>query len=225
MTSTLESLHKILKDKTRRKIVRLLSDTGSLGYTDLMNNMDFVSTGTLNYHLKVLGDLLEKDKEGKYLLSEKGKLASRLLTEFPQQNGPDKQRLKIYWLVAAVTMTMFSVLTGYIMNFPIERVLLLILVAQVLAAFTYFIRVKPTITGRVFYIAVGVSVIGSAFWIILINVLHRTGVLVTLVKLGGTDLYHNISLVGLAVCFIIGGFIGDLIGKKTKYKTNRYLDY
>jgi lysylphosphatidylglycerol synthetase-like protein (DUF2156 family) len=168
---------------------------------------------------------LEKDAEGKYVLSEKGKLASRLLTEFPQQNGLDKKRLKIYWLVAAVTMTMFSVLTGYIMNFPLERVLLLILVAQVLAAFTYFIRVKPVSTGRVFYIAVGVSVLGGVFWLILMTVLDRTGLIVSLAKLGGTDLYHSISLVGIAVCFIIGGFIGDLIGKKTKYKTNRYADY
>jgi hypothetical protein len=37
----------------------------------------------MNYHLKVLGDLLQKNEEGRYLLSEKGRLASRLLLEFP----------------------------------------------------------------------------------------------------------------------------------------------
>jgi hypothetical protein len=49
------------------------------------------STGQLNYHLKVLGDLLTKNKAGQYLLTEKGKLASKLLLEFPE----DENRL--YW--------------------------------------------------------------------------------------------------------------------------------
>ena len=48
MSSTLESLHKILKDETRRKIVLLLNDKGSLDYTDLTGSLNGVSTGTLN---------------------------------------------------------------------------------------------------------------------------------------------------------------------------------
>ena len=87
MTSTIDSLHRILKDETRRKIILAINKKGSLTYTELMEILDILSTGTLNYHLKVLGDLLEKDKAERYVLSEKGKLASRLLTEFPQQNS------------------------------------------------------------------------------------------------------------------------------------------
>ena len=62
MNTGLSSLHKILKDETRSKIILLLNEKGSLSYTDLMNTLRIVSTGTLNYHLKVLGDLLTKDE-------------------------------------------------------------------------------------------------------------------------------------------------------------------
>ena len=86
MTSTIDSFAKILKDETRRKIILELNQKGSLTYTDLMENLDILSTGTLNYHLKVLADLLKKDETEGYVLSEKGKLASRLLTDFPEQN-------------------------------------------------------------------------------------------------------------------------------------------
>jgi predicted transcriptional regulator len=84
MNSGLASVHKILKDETRRKIVLLLNEKGSLSYTDLMDALEIVSTGTLNYHLKILGGLLTKNDNGQYMLTEKGKLASRLLLEFPE---------------------------------------------------------------------------------------------------------------------------------------------
>ncbi len=106
MNSDLAALHKILKDETRRKIISLLDEKDSLAYTDLMAATDVVSTGTFNYHLKILGNLLEKNEAGQYVLSEKGKLASRLLKEFPE---PDYslQAKKTWWRrfwVAAVIL-------------------------------------------------------------------------------------------------------------------------
>jgi DNA-binding transcriptional ArsR family regulator len=103
MSSGLASLHKILKDETRRKIILLLNEKGSLSYTELMDTLGIVSTGTLNYHLKVLGDLLAKDDSGQYMLTEKGKLASRLLVEFPEQENDVQEKRKWwrrFWIVA-----------------------------------------------------------------------------------------------------------------------------
>ena len=77
--SGLTSLHKVLKDETRQKIITLLNEKGSLGYTELMDATEIGSTGLLNYHLKVLSSLIAKNESGQYLLTEKGKLASRLL--------------------------------------------------------------------------------------------------------------------------------------------------
>lgn len=105
MSSGLASLLKILKDETRRKIVLLLNEKGSLSYTDLMDTLEIVSTGTLNYHLKVLGDLLAKNETGQYLLTDKGKLASRLLIEFPEQDNQlqtKKKWWRRFWTAAIV---------------------------------------------------------------------------------------------------------------------------
>jgi hypothetical protein len=85
MNSGISSLYNVLKDKTRRQIVLLLHEKGSLSYVDLMKALGIENTGKMNYHLKVLGDLLVKTEDGTYTLTEKGKLASRLLLEFPER--------------------------------------------------------------------------------------------------------------------------------------------
>jgi predicted transcriptional regulator len=79
MPSGLESLHKILKDEKRRKIIRLLNEKGSQGYTELLNALGIDSTGKLNYHLKILNELITKREDGQYVLTDKGKLAFNLL--------------------------------------------------------------------------------------------------------------------------------------------------
>ena len=86
MGSELDYLHKILKDKTRRKILLTLNLEEPLSYTDLIGELGFQTTGRLNYHLKQLDDLLARDANRRYSLTEKGHLAVRLLTEFPNQN-------------------------------------------------------------------------------------------------------------------------------------------
>lgn len=86
----MDSLYKVLKDKTRRKIVLQLSRNGPLIYVDLMNALEITNTGRLNYHLKILGDLLEKDENGKYRLTEKGALASQLLRQFPAEKPVER---------------------------------------------------------------------------------------------------------------------------------------
>ena len=85
MNVDLESLHKILKHPIRRNIVLELDEKRELAYMDLMNLLEVENTGKLNYHLKILGDLIEKNGNGKYHLTEKGDLASQLLHKFPEK--------------------------------------------------------------------------------------------------------------------------------------------
>jgi hypothetical protein len=77
-----ESLSEVLKNPIRRKIVLFLCGKKSISYVDLMNAAEITNTGKFNYHLKVLGDLIEKDEDGKYGLSEKGLLAVQFLQKF-----------------------------------------------------------------------------------------------------------------------------------------------
>ena len=112
MNNGLASLHKILKDETRRKIVLLLNETGRLSYTDLMKALEISNTGRLNYHLKVLNDLVAKRGDGQYVLSGKGKRALCLLLEFSEN---DTQRLQMkskwrrkFWLAMSTIIVLIT---------------------------------------------------------------------------------------------------------------------
>ena len=79
-----------------------------------MDGLQNVSTGLLNYHLKVLSDLLSKNDKGEYILTEKGKLALKLLVEFPEEN---RQRLGLkhkwwrkFWIVSGILAMAFLII-------------------------------------------------------------------------------------------------------------------
>ncbi len=82
---SLSALHKILKDPTRREIIKCLNDKGPLPYVELMEFAKVTNTGRSNYHLKVLSGLIEKLDDGSYTLTERGRLAVQMLDEFPER--------------------------------------------------------------------------------------------------------------------------------------------
>lgn len=90
MNVDLASLHKILRDETRRKIVQHLNSKGQLTYMELMNLLEITNTGKFNYHLKILADLIQKGEDGRYSLTERGQLASQLLQKFPEKTLESK---------------------------------------------------------------------------------------------------------------------------------------
>lgn len=109
MNSGLSSLYKIIKDENRQNIITLLNQKGSASYTELLEASETGSTGLLNYHIKVLGDLITKNENGQYLLSEKGKVALSVLLNFPAEADMVRKRRaqKIYWSLLAVGQVVF----------------------------------------------------------------------------------------------------------------------
>ncbi len=90
MAADLNSLHSILRDSTRRKIISLLGGREPLSYVEILNLLEIEHTGKLNYHLKQLGDLVSKGEDGKYSLTEKGRLAVQVMSSFqPAQQRKD----------------------------------------------------------------------------------------------------------------------------------------
>ncbi len=139
MTADLESLHKILKDQTRRKIILSINEKGSLSYTDLMREVGVSSTGTLNYHLKVLADLLTKDDTGQYLLTPKGKTASRLLLEFPEQANQEHVKTvwwRRFWVVAIL---LDVIVLGFALGFYLAGSIDVFRLIQAVMGFTFAI--------------------------------------------------------------------------------------
>ena len=85
-----ESLSDALKHTTRRRIILALYERKSMSYVDLMSFVEVTNTGKFNYHLKILGDLIEKDQDGRYRLTEKGRMAAQLLKKFPEKRVQPK---------------------------------------------------------------------------------------------------------------------------------------
>lgn len=76
--------------------MELLDQSGSLAYVELQNMLEIPHTGKLNYHLKILGDLISKEKQsGRYTLSEKGKVAMALLGKFQSESNSSATLLKM----------------------------------------------------------------------------------------------------------------------------------
>jgi len=219
MTSTIDSLHKILKDETRRKIILTLNEKGSLTYTNLMESLGVVSTGTMNYHLKVLGDLLEKDETEKYLLSEKGKLAYRVLTEFPntQPQVTDRRVLKTM-LFFGIASVILALVNGYVLNMSIERTAIVVFVIILTFGFAFYIRVKPSRSGnRVFFIAVGAFCFGFVFWALITLLILHSGLRWQIQSATGPIGDDFVAAATLIICWILGGWVGDLIGRRRNY--------
>jgi hypothetical protein len=89
--TSIGSLPKILMDETRSGILLALNEREPLAYVQLQSILGIEHTGKLNYHLKTLGDLLGKDAEGRYVLSEKGKVAVGLLMNFERAELANSQ--------------------------------------------------------------------------------------------------------------------------------------
>ena len=94
MSVDIDSFQKVLNHPIRRKVILMLRQSGNLSYMDLMGAVDASNTGKFNYHLKILTDLIQKDPDGKYLLTEKGQLAAQFLLTF-KEKGIEPSSLSI----------------------------------------------------------------------------------------------------------------------------------
>lgn len=116
MTVDISKLHNVLRDNTRARIIELLSEKTSLSYIELQESLKISHTGKLNYHLKVLGDLLVKDERtGRYSLGEKGILAATLLSKFQTVTSAKNTksrvtRLTSIALIAAVVILVVALI-------------------------------------------------------------------------------------------------------------------
>ncbi len=160
--SDFASLSEIFKNATRRKIIRCLSDKGNLAYVDLMNSVEVTNTGKFNYHLKILADLIKKDEDGKYGLSEKGKLASQFLQKFdnPQNEEP------------TVQTRAFSIFAGFM-----SLLLLYPVLGLLFGWYLYFTDVTVTVNGNLATQLIILSlIIIPPFMLISINQFPKIGV-------------------------------------------------
>jgi hypothetical protein len=241
MSSGIASLNKILKDETRTKIVLLLNEKGSLSYTELMERLGFVTTGLFNYHLKVLGDLLVKNDSGQYTLSDKGKLAARLLTEFPntQQSGVKPKWWRKFWIQTAIALPIMLTiaLALYFLGFSNLQGLYEGLLSIVfIIGFAYMIQhiLRDVISKRAkllvakaVYIAGGVEAGLCLAYFVVGIILSGVSRLMGNGFEPGNLLYNLFwsvwyQIFGLLIAPIIGAFLIYHYGKNRRFKTPNY---
>ena len=234
MSSELASFHKILKDETRRKIILLLHEQGNLSYVDLMKASGITNTGKMNYHLKILGDLLSKTEDGKYTSTDKGKLASRLLLEFPEEHK-QPMGMKISWIdVARVVLFNASYLSiivylyyrgyvstnwllGSIVVFATATITILLVKTKIPMNRTR--SPKQMMLGyKIVYVTFGaiagilICWLGGGLTVAgLVTLLRSVGISV---RLFGFDWW---VIVSWTVGAVLGGLIGYLLFKRSKY--------
>ncbi|MFX0188168.1 MAG: hydrogenase iron-sulfur subunit [Candidatus Hodarchaeota archaeon] len=71
-------IYSIISHPFRRKILLLLEIEGYIPYSDLMEKLGLDTTGQLNFHLKKLGTLINKDRKS-YYLTEDGKRVIKIM--------------------------------------------------------------------------------------------------------------------------------------------------
>ena len=206
-----------------------LYEKGSISYVDLMKNLGITNTGKMNYHLKVLGDLVEKNEDAKYRLTEKGQLASRVLTEISNKS-PVEQTYKWKRLIAsilaianAISLVVSSLLffVGYIdwhfFSSQIIYSLVAFLVAFIIFKFpTSRPKYDPKRARKLTAISfvIGGAMFTSIFLFFAIGVLLMT-ILGT--KIPGGPIGTAFLLFTFLAGPIIGGSIGYLLFKRSKY--------
>lgn len=111
METDWSSLHKLLGEPTRRSILELLAQKEEgLTYTEIMTVLGIANTGRLNYHLKAIANLVTKDEQGKYHLTEQGKLAANLLKTFPERVPPSERKPSALKITVAVVLILVGIL-------------------------------------------------------------------------------------------------------------------
>jgi DNA-binding HxlR family transcriptional regulator len=243
MNSGINSLHKILKDETRKKVILLLDQRGSLTYTGLKEELGIVSTGRLNYHLKILSELIMKREDGEYTLTEKGRLASRLLQEFAdkQSNYPVEKEYTAKWFYYLASILGMIFVIGYLISYLSGIINLSQLVLSFVIFFSTVTFFLVVLISRKFrnkwspqrqIIAKEISMI--AFWALAgLAILFIGGAFLlfgvqTLIQSFGVSFvlfpFAWWGIISFIFGPIIGGFIGYLAFKRSKYSKINYYD-
>lgn len=128
-TKTEQNLFKVLSHPIRVKILGIICENVKLSYTDLLSLLD-IETGQLNFHLRNMEGLYDKDAEGNYMLTDEGKTA-RFILEQVQKHLTKKEEVYIR-SQASLKKRAIATLIDYSLFFgvPVLTIMLLLSMEQ-----------------------------------------------------------------------------------------------
>ena len=237
MSQGIASLHKVLKDQTRQRILLTLNDRGNQSYTVLMSTLGITSTGKFNYHLKMLNGLVEKNQDGLYSLTEKGKLAIRLLEEFCEKKSESELEApfpKGYFVVVGLfSVTLLTLVFG-------------LYAARIITLERFILYISTSVLGIIFLVIADKArrkramskpssqMLGAKLSIMLagafaggVILFFAGGLLIGLIaKSQGISLFsfNDWIFISFAIGSILGGLVGYWIYKRSKLSKMRYYE-
>lgn len=82
-----EAVFQALSANERREILKIITREQAVSYTEILGELN-MTTGNLNYHLKQLEGFIEKDENGRYIITPLGKTAINVLAAtYDTSNG------------------------------------------------------------------------------------------------------------------------------------------
>jgi hypothetical protein len=119
---------------------------------------------------------------------------------------------KPLWIATVLLTVASGVVSYFVFDVSIERVVLLLFLTFFCISIAYYIRVRPSIkVNRALYVLLGITPLGFSLWMAL--ALSGLGRMLT----NAVGALPSL-LVGWAVCLSVGALLGDWIGKKRNYQ-------
>ena len=88
-----EYVLRAITHELRRKMLFLLKENAAQSYTELLSKLS-LSTGKLNFHLKQLVGIIEKQNDGHYILTKVGEQAVKILEQI-DSIGDNKEQAEL----------------------------------------------------------------------------------------------------------------------------------
>ncbi len=135
------------------------------------------------------------------------------LIEEEENVKPSKPRWwNPFWLLLAISMIGSGIISFFLIPTSFIRILFWEIFFLIILGIAYYIRIRPSKkVNKAIYILLGITPIGFSFVILY----AFTGIGRFLNTLGSWGSWLN--LIFILILFIVGGFIGNLIGKKRDY--------
>jgi DNA-binding transcriptional ArsR family regulator len=164
----LQPLFAALGHPVRRDVVRLLREKGPQTYSQILAELR-LETGTFNYHLERLGDLLDRLEDGRYQLNDRGLAAYELITQAKtgvRESARAVSKLGLGWLAGRSLDGLVNLIARptrvfadiqrerlpYLINFA--AILLLVLVTGSLSDIQYSFTYLLGFIGQVAFVSI-----------------------------------------------------------------------
>ena len=138
----------------------------------------------------------------------------------PNENGQKPSKPKWWrplWILTAISMVGSGVFTYFFLHREFVRIIIYEIIFSLVLGGAYYFRVHPSKKfNKAFYILLGITPIGIGLWILYAVVCGLTNFCHFLNNIKPYGPWLNLTF--QIILFIIGGFIGNWIGKKRDYR-------